>query len=258
MKHPLITLTLIIIMLSIIYKVLGVTKPLETAPLMPRQINLTGNIVHFAMPENFSRDMPAADMIETVNLADKAVYQDAAKFTLIRRWWDFKEGGWFGKEYGTLMMSLYVKEVPDSLTLDITDPMNFIEIIIDQINKHKTNDPMMVNSDYFGAYKERWFNNQRWLNYVQGHLNGNTMTILYAVPVSQRTYIVAEFTSAPANNIGMRYFIDTFTEPFMQQIMASFKIDYVAGNPVKDAVMKANSKIPLQQLIDEKIRLMEP
>jgi len=38
------------------------------AALMPRKIQLSDNILHFFMPENFSTDMPAADMIESVNL----------------------------------------------------------------------------------------------------------------------------------------------------------------------------------------------
>ncbi len=162
-------------MLATITKAFGLSSPPEQYPLQPRQINLSGNIVLFSMPENFSRDMPAEDMKETINLDDQSVYQDHEKFTLIRRWWDFKDKGFFGKEYGTLMMSIYLKQASETVGVNTLKPLDFIDIIIDGIEKTKPDevDPLMVYSDYFTAYKERWFNNQRWVNYIQGHTNVN-------------------------------------------------------------------------------------
>ncbi len=62
----------VMIMLATITKAFGLSSPPEQYPLQPRQINLSGNIVHFSMPENFSRDMPAEDMKETINLDDRS------------------------------------------------------------------------------------------------------------------------------------------------------------------------------------------
>ncbi len=227
---------------------------------MPRHINLSGNIIHFSMPENFSRDMPADDMIESVDLSDKNVYQDYQKFTLIRRWWDFKDSGFFGKEYGTLMMSLYIKEVSESLSITTLKPLDFIDIIIDDINKSKPEsgelDPLMEYSDHFTAYKESWRNDYRWLKYIQGHVNGDKFTILFAIPLTAKQYIVAEFISAPKNDIGIRSFVNDFTLPFMNKIMDSFQIDYEKDNPAKQAVLKSDT-LSLQQLIDGKVKLLE-
>jgi len=261
MKHTFIKTSLkVIIMLAAITKALGLSSPPEHHPLMPRQINLSGNIIYFSMPENFSRDLPADDMIESVDLSDKSVYQDYQKFTLIRRWWDFKDSGFFGKEYGTLMMSLYLKETSETLSVNTLKPLDFIDIIIDDINKTKPVsskvDPLMEYSDHFTAYNEAWYNNYRWLTYIQGHVNGDKFTILYAIPISDKQYIVAEFISAPNNDIGVRGFVDNFTEPFMNNIMDSFKIDYADKNPAKQAVLKTEG-LTLQQLIDDKVKLLE-
>ena len=245
-------------MLSVITKVFGLSTTPEHHPLMPREINLSGNIIHFAMPENFSRDMPAGDMIESVNLSDKSIYQDYQKFTLIRRWWDFKDGGFFGKEYGTLMMSLYIKEASDSLAIDTLKPLDFIDIIIDDIerNKPENHDPLRVYSDYFAAYREKFFNNQRWVEYAQDKANPPTISFLYAIPITDKQYIVAEFTSAPNDDIGIRGFVDNYTMPFAEKILDSFQVDYTNGNPTKQAILKSNGPT-LQQLIDEKVRQLE-
>ncbi len=244
-------------MLASISKALGLSTAPDQHPLMPREINLSGNIVHFSMPENFSRDMPAEDMIESVDLNDKSIYQDYQKFTLIRRWWDFKDSGFFGKEYGTLMMSLYLKEAADELLTDTIKPLDFIDIIINDIQKNKIRDTsLFVYSDYFTAYDEIWLSNQRWLRYAQGPLDGSQYSFLFAIPVSTKQFIIAEFTSAPNSNIGIREFIDDLTLPFTTKIMETFQIEYSPDNPAKQAVLKTDGPT-LQQLIDEKVKLLE-
>lgn len=242
-------------MLATISKAFGLSSPPEQYQLMPRQINLSGNVVHFSMPENFSKDMPAEDMIESVDLTDKAIYQDHQKFTLIRRWWDFKDSGFFGKKFGTLMMSIYLKEASESLNINTLKPLDFIEILIDDIEKGKPEikEGLMVYSDYFTAYDEKWNNNQRWLKYAQGPLDGTQYSFLYAIPITDKQYIVAEFTTAPNEGIGIRGFIENFTSPFMDKIMESFLVDYVDHNPAKQAVLKADEP-SLQQLIGDKIK----
>lgn len=247
----------VIIMLSVITKAFGLSTAPEHHPLMPRKINLSGNIVHFAMPENFSRDMPAEDMIESVDLSDKSTYQEHQKFTLIRRWWDFKNGGFFGKSFGTMMMSLYIKEASDSLNIDTLKPLDFIDIIIENIEKDKSNgDQLYVYSDYFSAYVEKWYSNQRWLMYAQGPLDGTQYSFLYAIPISHKQYLVAEFTSAPDTGILIRDYIDNHTAPFINKIMDSFHIEYQPNNPAGPAVMKSNGP-SLEQLINEKMKLLE-
>ena len=54
-------LTVVIAMLSIT-QLFGSSKENNNFPYMPRQINLSGNIVNFSIPENFSTDFPADDL----------------------------------------------------------------------------------------------------------------------------------------------------------------------------------------------------
>lgn len=84
------------------------TQAAEKNKLHFRQINLSGNIFHFALPEDFSRDMPAADMVETLDIGDSKKFDNPEYGNLIRRWWDIKEPGWFGKKLGTVMMDISV------------------------------------------------------------------------------------------------------------------------------------------------------
>ncbi len=245
-------------MLSIISKAFGLSPSAEDAPLMPRQIDLSGNIVHFAMPENFSRDMPAEDMIERVDLSDDAVYEDYQNFTLIRRWWDFKDRGFFGKDYGTLMMSLYIKKAPDSLGLTTLEPLDFIDIIVDDIQKNmpENPDPSDYYPDYFAGYREIWRNDQRWVKYIQDVGEPHQLVILNAIPVTRGHYIVAEFISAPNDGINTRGFVEQFTKPFIEKIMQSFEVEYLPENPVKQAVMSRDGP-PLLQLIEDKKERLE-
>jgi hypothetical protein len=159
-----------------------------------------------------------------------------------------------------LMMSIYVKEASESLKLNTLQPLDFIEILIDDINKYKPEsndiDPLMEYSDHFTAYKESWRNDIRWLKYIQGHVNGDQFSILFAVPITDKQYVVGEFITAANDDIGIRGFIENYTLPFIDKIMDSFIIDYVDNNPVKQAVLKTDGP-SLQQLIDEKVKQLE-
>lgn len=98
-------------MLKSLLNAFGMGK--EHVPTMyPRQINLSGNIFGFKMPENFSRDMPAEDMVERLDMEKSEALRKDGYVTLLRRWWDLREPGWFGKEQGTIMMSVSVRTKP--------------------------------------------------------------------------------------------------------------------------------------------------
>ena len=216
--------------------------------------------MHFSIPENFSRDMPAESMIESVNLNDERIYQDYQKFTLIRRWWDFREGGLLGKDLGSLMMSVYIKKTPDSLEINTTNPLDFINIIINGIERDRIDNPnpllAFTSYNFLPMYGENWFNQQRWITYNEEQSEGGLYSFLFTIPVSTRNYVVAEFNSAPNNGIDIGDFVDNITGPFINKIMQSFQIEYQPDNPVKQAVLKSNGPT-LQQLIDEKMKLLE-
>lgn len=83
----------------------GLSKEDTDIPYMPRQINLSGNIVNFSTPENFSKDFPANDLIENYEL-NKVKAEHPIE--LLRRWWAFSDNSFFKKNVGTMMMTVHI------------------------------------------------------------------------------------------------------------------------------------------------------
>ena len=81
------------------------------------------------MPENFSRDFPAKDMIEFVDLDHAAGISDYHGVPLLRRFWDFKTDGFFRKDTGMLIMMLSVKKIPDGCQKNLAHPLEFVEVL---------------------------------------------------------------------------------------------------------------------------------
>src|SRR5690554_492799 len=104
---------LVLIMLSLITQFFSGSSQ-ANVKTYPRQINLSGNVFHFSLPEDFSKDMPAYDMVEALDISDPQKFDDPEYGNLIRRWWDIKEPGWFGKNLGTVMMDISVQRVVEN------------------------------------------------------------------------------------------------------------------------------------------------
>ena len=66
-----------------------------------RTANLSGNYFSFAMPEDFSKDMPAEDLVENLDITDLKKFDKPEYGNLIKRWWDIREPGFFGKNLGS-------------------------------------------------------------------------------------------------------------------------------------------------------------
>lgn len=246
-----------IVMLAVITKALGLSRPPEKAQLMPRQIELSGNLLNFSIPENFSTDMPADNMIESVNLSDKSIYKDHEKFTLIRRWWDFKESGIFAKEFGTIMMSIYIKETPDNSDKNILTTLGLIGTTIDSFNlesktgeeKDSEGNVVTLYPNFYEAYSMAKFNQQNWVSYPIEHPSLHQHEIYYAIPVTDKNYIVVSFSFAPVNSIPVREFIDQYGREHMKSIMNSFNVKYVNNSSVPAVIEQA---VDLQKLIKDK------
>lgn len=94
----------LLIMLSPLLKVFGMSKvPTEITLGATRHVNISGNVLSFAMPENFSGEMPAEPLIETLNL--NALTKESSGL-LLQCWWDIKEPVFFGKALGSTKMDL--------------------------------------------------------------------------------------------------------------------------------------------------------
>lgn len=228
---------------------------LDQVPLMPRQMNLSGNIVNFAMPENFSKDMPAEDMIEKLDITNPAAYKDNS-VTLLRRWWDFSEPGWFAKETGTLMMSVYVRTVQGEGS-DITNPLSFVTLLGRQLrqryekeNRDTAEEFRIQYSQYLNEFAEKQVNKNRWILHLTRILNGSQMAYHYVTPLTPAHYLEVEYVSAPAAEISLRHFIDTYSDPIIERIMNTFDVIYSNANPVVKSI-ESNQALQLGEMIQE-------
>jgi len=244
-------------MLAVISKAFGFSSSVEPAKLKPRQINLSGEIVSFSLPENFSKDMPAENMIESVDLSDKSVFTDYHKFTLIRRWWDFKSKGFFSKEYGSIMMSIYVRQAPENSEYEISNPLGFIGTIIHNYNEvsskenpsNKNEKPTTLYPDFYEAYTIKTINSLQWFRYpVESSLSGR-YDVNYAIPITPQHYIIVEFLLAPNDDISTRQFLNEYGQPHMDSIMNTFDVKFSGKSKLPSIY---SQPIDLEKLISDK------
>lgn len=87
---------------------------IDAPPCETRRVNLSGNYFSFAMPEDFSKEMPAENLVESLDITDLTKFGNPEYGNLIRRWWDIKEPGFFGKNLGSVMMDISVQRVPEN------------------------------------------------------------------------------------------------------------------------------------------------
>lgn len=246
---------LVFIMLSILTQLFS--SPANAGgknKLYPHHINLSGNIFYFSMPENFSRDMPAADIVETLDISDLQKFDNSEYGNLIRRWWDIKEPGWFGKNLGTVMMDISVQRAVDNKQIlfsdnpyDIKNRFDFMIMLYDSfhqrydsINKEMGLTPegipqysssfsSMLGRKILSNQREHNLNNQKWIE------NGivaprSNLIIILALPITEQTYLEASFTYSKNDNVLLRDFLDAAFAK-MATIQQTFKLDYTPGNP---------------------------
>lgn len=247
-------------MLTALFKSIGLVEASEPVALMPRQINISGNIVHFSMPENFSRDFPAKNLIEQVDLGDEEIFEEYGSALLMQRWWDFKTGGFFKKEIGTVMMTIKVVVIAKESPANLSNPLEFAEVIREKLRDKYDAFNASVNADDGGSrvfysndlstFLELEFGRQRWVSYVYSPESGKTNTIAYAIPVTARHYLVMEFASAPVDGVHVRTFIDEHTQAFTDKIMSTVEIQYSPSNAfVKE--IEGNANLKLEDMVKE-------
>lgn len=229
----------LLIMLSSLFARLGLAGTDAVYPLMPRQINLSGVLVDFSIPENFSKDMPADDMIERVNLSDKSLFEDATRFTLLRRWWDFKSPSFWKPDPGTLMMSILVQDKPSGREYNTLDRADFVRLVHDRLvdihgeDAYQHEDaPSRVYLPFIDDYREFIFNGQRWLEHPLG---GITERESYYIPLSRDHLLLVDFTFMKGDRASDESFYPK-AKAEIERIMSSFRVTYPEGSAVAKSV----------------------
>lgn len=251
---------LVIFMIATLCNLLGLQAN-AAAPIStyPRQVDLSGNIFSFSMPENFSKDMPAANMVEKLDISDIKKFDDPEYGNIIRRWWDIKAPGFFGNQLGTVMMDISVQRVPENKQklihtkpYDITNRLDFMMMIYDQshqrydqLNLETNAEEGEANAYHFGCcslvgetihshYRDRVYGGKKWLGYsVAAPLN--QLIVGTVLPLTGSTYLELVFTYSPNQNVLPLEFLDSaylITRP----IEESLRVDYVEENSVKKLV----------------------
>jgi hypothetical protein len=245
-------------MISGLSQLLGLNATAAPA-IHPRQVDLSGNIFHFSMPENFSRDMPAANMVEKLDIEDLRKFNDPQYGNIIRRWWDIKKPGFFGKEVGTVMMDISVQRVSDNKQnlvhnkpYDITDRLDFITMIYDHL--HQTYDHLNIeakknygeaNAYHFGIssligdqlrshYRDYSYNGQKWTGYTVS-APSNQLIVGFVMPLTRDTYLELMFIYSPNQNISSHEFLE-IADKTTQPIEDSLRVSFTPNNTIRDLV----------------------
>jgi hypothetical protein len=235
----------IIIMLALLMKSIGLAQAQSELPLLPRQVNLSGNIVQFSMPENFSKDFPADDLVESVDLANPKLFSQYGSVLLLQRYWDFRTKGFFSKNIGTLQMAMVVKKVDSSISGNIVLPAELIKAITadlktryDASNTNKEDSEKIRYSNLVDDFVEFRYNNQRWIRYSIWKDNDRELTSVFAIPVTNQHYLTVAFSFAPSNKIAMRDFIDGYAQQAVDRIMETFMLLPNKGNSINNQKAK--------------------
>lgn len=191
------------------------------------------------MPEDFSRDFPADDMVELVKLTDANQFSKFGGVLILQRYWDFSSSGMFKKKYGTLQMTMTVKQIEEGHDIDLANPVDLIKVISKDLkktysesNNSKNDEDKVRYSNLEGDFIEFKFNNQRWVRYSIWKDNDSELTSLFAITISKMHYLFVAFSFAPVNKISMREFIDEYAQHRVNDIMETVRIKYDLSNPL--------------------------
>lgn len=237
------------IMISILNSALGRDKSTDQSLGATRHINLSGNVFSFAMPENFSKDMPAEPLIEKLDIEGQ--FNDTL---LIERWWDFKKPGWFGSTLGTAMMTISVIKVPQnerkkihSNPYDVSDRLGLLLVVDEVLNNRYRNENGDFNELYSipgtaeilgnvisSEFRDEVFNNQKWTSYSCTGPSAQ-LIVSHVLPINKQAYIEVSFVYSPDKNILPREFREVAYET-TRKIEETLHIQYLDDNPIKNIV----------------------
>ncbi|RYG20218.1 MAG: hypothetical protein EOO07_05275 [Chitinophagaceae bacterium] len=226
------------------------------------------------MPEDFSKDMPAADMVENLDITELKKFDNPEYGNLIRRWWDIKETGWFGKQLGSVMMDISVQRISQNKaklfhanSYNVTDRMDFMLMLDDvfhqrhdklneniepgtyHINAYHSAFLSMAGRKIIVGYRDHVANNQKWVIHSNSAPE-NGLTVSYATLLSSNVYLEASFTYAPNKNVLPREFREIAMAK-MNFVIESFNINYQQNNPIKKVVENDWVKLNNQEIVEQ-------
>lgn len=226
----------------------------EVGELQPREINIIGNVFHFSMPENFSKDMPAEDLIDVVTEQQLKKLESDGYLILMQRWWNLKESGMFGKKYGSVMMSIRLQKKPENrLKINGDAPYKFSDYLEfclalhdsfrQQADKHnrvrdKQDEEFMLYvpdlAVMFGNRLEASLSSFQpdetiWI--AAETMQGKIVNKIFAVPLNDDTYVEVNFSIMPDDDFPPYDFLRIASEKLINVVSNTFVLKYSSQNP---------------------------
>lgn len=272
MKHRTFVYILGFIMLAYLAK--AFSKGDSDAPELgfQRSVDLSGNIFHFRMPEDISKDMPAHPLNTQVNLSN--IPNDEAG-RLLQRWWDIEEPGWFGKNLGTVMMDISVREAVENRSkrflkepFDISNRFEYL-LMIDEFMHQRVqhmnhsagaseNGEAPYHNSSFSMLGDKvvpffWdvdANGQRWL---QSGFTGPNSVIYssYSIPLTDKHFLEVMFVYAVDQGTPGPHYLE-HAKKVTAPILESLQVQYVKGNPYGRLVEGPWQQVAVDHLVEER------
>jgi hypothetical protein len=196
-----------------------------------------------------------------LDINDLEKFNDPLYGNLIRRWWDIKDAGFFGKKLGTVMMDISVQRVPENQLKFIHDkPYNMCDrldlLLMLEESSHQRYDELikqtknsgdefsyripdfahLLGDELLTGYRDYIYNQQKWTGYsIFAPLYQLIVGLI--LPVNNQVYLEVMFTYSPNQNVFPQEFRDVAYEK-MQLIEDSLNVDYAKNNVMNNIVGK--------------------
>lgn len=202
-----------------------------------RVVQLPGAELRFSMAEDFSKDMPAAPLVDVVTIDMlKLLKKPGDRFVIGRRWWDLKPPGWFKKSWGSMQMTLLVGKMTDVMKRKnacAVDQADFLvyyhDSLVDKFSEHNSKiseadflEYGVYVSDLFGATGQEYYPRYRYKKSASNLVILHTAAAqhaniysYYSFPVNSDFFVEFEFIGAP----------DLNGSPYLFQNMVRERID---------------------------------
>jgi len=173
--------------------------------LMPRKLCVSNILFSFSMPENFSIDMPADDMIENIDLYNNKTLNSAGVINVLNRWWDYNvviDGKTIKASTRFSIDIIKDIKIDPKAIFDMEKLIKLeheeLESFYTPINEQHLAQGKLESEVLLPLYPEHYrnitLNDTSWLNYT---LSGSKTADFYLHPLAQNHYIKIGFHFSP-------------------------------------------------------------
>ncbi len=236
----------VIFMLSGLIKAFAMSGAPKDAEWYPRTVHFSsGAALEFHMPENFSKDMPAEDLIDHVDLNQLEASDPAGK-VLMRRWWDFKTDSFFSRDIGSLMMSLRVNASERNLFEGEEFAIELRERMLQLHSEHNDQVPHDEFSDfgiiipYIQHFLFAELKSLVWIRYPLSQ--GKRFEENYSIQLDANHYVTVTFEALPSDDVELVPFKSKYADPLAEKILSLIRLDHSTQIFAQNA-LKVNSQL---------------